>query len=89
MPMTVKLSAGRNRDFPRRPLPKSATVTVASFGEAARVCRDYIETHDLGGGNWTGGDVREGGRLVAHVSYNGRVWGPGPYPQPEIIVEGL
>ena len=37
-------------------------------------CRAYIEQDDLGGGNWTGGELTEHGRPVGRVSYNGRVW---------------
>ena len=39
-------------------------------------CREFIDEHDLGGGNWSGGEVYEEGTLVARVSYNGRVWRP-------------
>jgi hypothetical protein len=85
--MTVTLSAGRNPDFASRSLPKRQTVTVTSLAEAVSACRDYIEVNDLGGGNWTGGQIKWSGRIVARVSYNGRVWESGPYPQPEILVD--
>ena len=50
---------------------------VASLGEASRaVCRSIAE-HEVGGGNWAGGQVLDGcGQQVAYVSYNGRVWLP-------------
>lgn len=51
-------------------------VEVASVADASQACRAYIRRHDLGGGNWFGGEVYEGGTLVARVSYNGRVWCP-------------
>lgn len=51
-------------------------VAVASLEEASRACRAYIEANELGGGNWTGGDVIEGDKKVASVSYNGRIWLP-------------
>ncbi len=50
---------------------------VATLEEASRACRRFIEEHELGGGNWAGGNVYDGGKLVASVSYNGRVWLPG------------
>ena len=37
-------------------------------------CRPDIEQDDLGGGNWSGGQLFEAGRQVARVAYNGRVW---------------
>lgn len=47
---------------------------VASLRQASEVCRSYIDALELGGGNWTGGDVKKGRKIVAYVSYNGRVW---------------
>lgn len=32
--------------------------------------------HELGGGNWTGGQVFDGGTQIAYISYNGRAWTP-------------
>jgi len=49
-------------------------VVVASLREAALVCSRYRDEHNLGGRDWSGGDVKLGGKLVARVSYNGRVW---------------
>lgn len=75
----VTLSSCGNPDHrqnPNMPLPglKNARVKVKSLVEASRVCLDYIAENDLGGGNWTGGNVFLAGDLVASVSYNGRVW---------------
>ena len=42
--------------------------------EHPTACRADIEQDDLGGGNWSGGQIFEAGRQVARVSYNGRVW---------------
>jgi len=76
---TVTLSACQNPDFPRRSdLPARTTADVATLREASEVCQRFIEGHDLGGGNWNGGQVRDAAtrKLVALVSYNGRVWTP-------------
>jgi hypothetical protein len=54
-------------------------VAVDDFPAASKACRDYIEENDLGGGNWTGGDIRENGKVVAKVSYNGTVWPPSEF----------
>lgn len=43
---------------------------------ASRLCTQFIAKHDLGGSNWTGGQVYRGKKQVAQVSYNGRVWEP-------------
>lgn len=62
-------------------------VQVKDLAEAAQVCRQYIEDNDLGAGHWSGGQVFEGDREVARVSYNGRLWYAGPWPQPEIRLD--
>jgi hypothetical protein len=54
-------------------------VPVDDFAAASKACRDYIEENDLGGGNWTGGDIRENGKVVGKVGYNGTVWPPGGF----------
>ncbi len=90
--LQVQLSNVGNPDFcqaPDRPLPGTGGtvwVQVRTLREAVKVCRDYIAAHELGGGNWTGGDVLDETtrEVVARVSYNGRVWQPGTFPTPEI-----
>jgi hypothetical protein len=52
-------------------------VEVASLQEASRAVREYIEADGLGSSAWEGGEVTEGRKVVARVSYNGRVWPPG------------
>lgn len=48
---------------------------VNTLSEAVAVCKTYIDDWDLGGSTWTGGQVYDiNGKLVAYVSYNGRVW---------------
>lgn len=79
-PYTVRLAAVGNPDMRQgRTLPgvRAQTVRARDFAEASERCRAYIAEHDLGAGNWSGGDVRDHtGALVARVSYNGRVWPP-------------
>lgn len=55
---------------------KAQRVGADSLEEASRICRAYMDRNELGGGNWNGGNVYENGKLVAEVSYNGRVWEP-------------
>lgn len=78
---TVTLASVGNPDHgqdPSRPLPglKNVTVAVKTKQEASEACRRFIDENQLGGGNWSGGDVFSEGNLVARVSYNGRVWRP-------------
>ena len=58
--------------------PKRKLVDVKSIEEASGVCREYLESNGLGGGNWTGGKVYQvsGSKKiqVARISYNGRAW---------------
>ena len=76
---TVEVGAEPNPDFdhgvaswisiPIRRVP------VSSYTEASLVSRNFINDHGLGGGNWTGGTIRDAsGKVIGHVSYNGRVW---------------
>jgi hypothetical protein len=71
-----------NPDFrqdPDRPISPQFIKAVANVSEASALCRSYIEHHDLGGGNWSGGQVyNKDGMQVAYVSYNGRVWDLNP-----------
>lgn len=49
---------------------------VSSFGEASELARSFITMHDLGAGNWSGGQLFGlDGQRIGSVSYNGRVWG--------------
>ena len=46
-----------------------------SIEECQEAVRAYIEEWNLGGGNWTGGNVyNDNGEYVGHISYNGRFW---------------
>ncbi len=53
------------------------TVPVNSLEEASKAALDFIRHWDLGGGNFPHARVTNcKGKLVAEVSYNGRVWPP-------------
>jgi hypothetical protein len=77
---TVHLKHAANPDIPggyygfKRPAHLKAQ--VETLADAAKTCRQYIDHNELGGGNWTGGQVFKGNsnEQVARVSYNGRVW---------------
>ncbi len=66
---------GQDPDRPVYGTPSDYWVPVESLQAASTACRSYIEEHDLGGGNWTGGKLVDGkGTHVANISYNGRIW---------------
>lgn len=79
----VNLAAVPNMDFgpsshegtvgvrPRR-------VPVGSIEQAVEVVQGFIRSHELGGGNFVGGQVYDRkGKMVARIAYNGRVFRPG------------
>lgn len=70
------------------PTVKKKKALVTSWKEASQVCRDFISEQCLGGGNWTGGQITSGKSrtVIAHVSYNGRVWEGDKYPSAEIPI---
>src|SRR5687767_5687783 len=77
----VRLAAVGNPDFGEYygegVLAPTKKVPVASIEQASEVCQAYIVEHQLGGGNWAGGEITDSkGKKIAEVSYNGRVWKP-------------
>ena len=79
--MKVKLSAVRNPDFRTgrpsdidAPMPKDEERNCTSVEEASMICRAWLDGNELGGGNWTGGQITDGNNIVGRISYNGRFW---------------
>ena len=73
----VTLATRGNPDYNQdstKPLPGIANTLaeVTSFEDASHTCVAFISKHNLGSGNWAGGNVYEGGKHVAKVFYNGR-----------------
>ena len=64
--------------------PKRQVVEVASLAEASAKFVAWRDANGLGGGNIDGrhgcGEVRDGTKVVARISYNGRAWEPGDWP---------
>jgi len=92
----VALEAHPNEDFPkseyrgsvRKPLKWQA---VSSLEDATKKVLRYIETNELGGGNWVGraGQVARYGKPWVHISYNGRIWqGWDPLSKTEVDFAG-
>ena len=67
-------SYGQNPDQPLYGAKTNVEVDVETFNIARLMCLEFISNNELGGGNWSGGDILDNGKLIAYVSYNGRVW---------------
>lgn len=78
--LQVELKASPNPDYDRPEHQATVRIkafrqSVDSFSDASRAVRRFINTNDLGSGNFTGGRLfDEAGKVVGRVSYNGRVW---------------
>ncbi|HEX5011112.1 MAG TPA: hypothetical protein VFY71_12000 [Planctomycetota bacterium] len=90
MAFTITLGHHKNPDVPGgyrdQPLDpgRPRKVPVASLADAVRAAEDYRDRNALGGGNWRQAVVRDAvGKVVATVSYNGRLWSPGGAPMDE------
>ena len=73
----VTLTAHGNIDHNQNPYEMIVPMEVAkcdTIEECQKVVRDFIEENNLGGGNFTGGQVYEGNVKVGYISYNGRFW---------------
>lgn len=75
-----RIKAGPNPDYDKADHRGSVRIkafrrTVDSFKDASRAVRHFIETNDLGSGNFTGGKIYgDDGQVIGRVSYNGRAW---------------
>jgi len=75
--MVVKLSSCGNPDYyqdQNEAMSPGRQYGIKTLKQASEICKFYIIEFDLGGGNWTGGQVLLKGKQIAEVSYNGRVW---------------
>ena len=57
-------------------LTRKKAVEVENFSAASLAVRKFIELNDLGSSDFEGGGIYESltNRLIAKVSYNGRIW---------------
>ena len=56
---------------------KSHWASADTIDELVKLARTFIETNNLGSGNWNGGEIINTmtNVEVGWMSYNGRVWG--------------
>jgi hypothetical protein len=78
---TVELSSVGNPDFRefygKGILSPNLNASADSLYDLVAMAQAYIQHFDLGGGNWSGGEVRSrDGIVIGRISYNGRVWTP-------------
>lgn len=61
---------------------------VATYEAASALCREYISFHGLGASQWEGGAIRDEKtrKVIAYVSYNGRVWKGGRFQNSNICL---
>jgi len=77
---SVRLSNVGNPDFRQDPYKKLYDTSCHwAFADTLKECSDlcltYISMYDLGGGNWSGGTIKnDQGFQIGRVSYNGRIW---------------
>jgi hypothetical protein len=90
MNLTVELRHSPNPDiyggYWQEPAASGRPVRmpVRDMPTAIDLVRHYIDANSLGGGNWTGGTVREGRKVVGRISYNGRFWPVGHEYGPKV-----
>jgi hypothetical protein len=50
------------------------TLSASDMKTLRKVVNDFQRDNDVGGGNWGNAELLEDGRMIGHMSYNGRVW---------------
>jgi hypothetical protein len=77
----ITLRSCPNPDHGETLPPKPRLVVLGDLNDVLAAGRSYNK--DIGGGNWSGGriDIRHDKSWIpfAKMSYNGRVWPPGPW----------
>lgn len=72
--LTLKMKSCANPDYGQyAPVSNPESVGVKDLEQASFLCREYIRKWNLGGGNWPEGKVYKGKKLIATISYNGKI----------------
>lgn len=58
---------------------RNRRVPVASLAEASAIYSAARDRSGKGASGWPDGAVLEDNKVIGRVSYNGRVWAPGPW----------
>lgn len=76
---------GQDPDRPPYGMPGDRVASASSIEAAQTLVRAFIDDHEVGGGNWVGGDVWHAGHRLGRISYNGRFHeAPGEFSAPVI-----
>lgn len=78
-PYKVILSAHGNIDHDEDPFEEilpGRTALADTIEECRKIVREFIDTTDIGAGNWTGGEVYDTttNEQIGYISYNSRYW---------------
>ena len=86
---TVALKSGGNPDHGQflgsELLSPTVLKACGSILECQQAVRGYADQYGLGAGNWAGGEVMDGSRVIGRISYNGKFW---PLGQPNQELSG-
>lgn len=73
--LVMILQSVGNPDYAQyAPVSEPKPVKGATLAAMVKAAEDYRAENDLGGGNWVDPEIRENGKPIATISYNGRVW---------------
>ena len=73
--LTMKCKSVGNPDHGQyAPVSVPQVIEGTSLGEIREKALKYIAEWDLGGGNWPNCIVKQDGKAIGYMSYNGRFW---------------
>lgn len=55
-------------------LTETHVISATNMDALRKVIKDFQHENDIMGHNWGEAELREDGRLIGYMSYNGRVW---------------
>lgn len=87
--LRLLIETAGNPDFdedPHSSLSPRLDIECSTLAEAVQYAEGYRDYYNLGGGNWQVAVIKSArdGTVLAHVSYNGRVWEGRTWPTTEI-----
>jgi len=86
----MRLRSFGNPDFRQyAPISEPCVVAADTLRDLVLLGEAYIRTWDLGGGNWANPEIKDGGKVIGFMSYNGRVWKGSLKEAKKSVFEGL
>lgn len=71
---SLALTIHGNPDRNQGDWQETHTISASTINELRKAVFVFQGDNDIGGGNWGTATLTKDGRLVGHMSYNGRVW---------------